>query len=180
MLKRLAAVCLATMLAACVSPAPKAITVAPPGNPQPDAVRNNVAAFKGQAVRWGGVVIAVENLKDETRIEVLARPLDRDGYPKPVDSSLGRFIARVTGFVDPATYPQGRELTVAGKVADVLSRTIGEHPYTYVIVDADIVHLWPQRIEYEPYPYYYDPVWDYPWGPWYPWYPYWPYRYYYR
>lgn len=178
MLKHLAVFCLVATLLACASPAPRAIAEAPPGDPQPDAVRSKVDSFKGQAVRWGGVVMGMQNLKDETRIEILARPLDSEGQPRSVDRNLGRFIARVPHFIDPANYPREREVTVSGKVAGTLDRTIGEHPYTYILVDASLVHLWPQRVEYDPAPRYYDPFWDYPWGPGYPWYPHWPYRYY--
>ncbi|MGH8651549.1 MAG: Slp family lipoprotein [Gammaproteobacteria bacterium] len=40
--------------------------------------------------------------------------------------SLGRFLVSSDGFLDPATYSAGREVTVYGILENVLMRNIGE------------------------------------------------------
>src|SRR5581483_12094141 len=139
----------------------------------------NPDSYSGRHVRWGGTIAGVENGKAETRVEVVARELDRDGRPQPTNRSSGRFIARVEGFLDPAAYRKGREVTVAGTVDGSTTRKIGEYNYRYPVVKADTIYLWEPRVEPQRYrdPYYYDPFWG-PWGPWGPFGPFRPYPYY--
>lgn len=162
--------------------APDAIREPPPGDPSLSEVGGNVDAYIGKRVRWGGMIAGVENRPDETWLEIVAQPLDRSGRPRGDGRSLGRFIAKVEGFLDPAVYAKGRQVTVAGTVAGALTRPIGEYPYTYVVVEADAVELWPAEVErtyYRRDPFYdpfYDPLWParvYPWYAPYPFYPYW-------
>ena len=124
----------------------------------------------GQRVRWGGTILAVINRERTTEIEVLARPLGRDGAPAFESSGQGRFIVEVTGFLDPAEYPKDRELTVVGVITGHQTRPVGDYPYVYPIVRAETRHLWPEQ----PPPAVYGPAypWSGPWfGPWYdPWY----------
>jgi outer membrane lipoprotein len=140
----------------------------------------------GQSVRWGGTILAVRNLPDRSEIELLARPLAHDGEPRAAAKPVGRFIAEVSGFVDPAEYPQDRRLTVFGAVREVVVREIGEYPYHYPVVTASSRYLWPL----ERWPVagpsslyargawvWGPPYWPYPgpfYGPYYrPWFPYW-------
>jgi outer membrane lipoprotein len=171
------------LLAACATRAPDAIREPPPEDLSLAEVSRNPEAYQGRRVRWGGMVAAVENRPNETWIDVVARPLDGSGRPRAGDTSLGRFAARVQGFLDPAIYRQGREITVAGAVEGAVTRLIGQYPYRYVMVDADTTRLWePEPRAYYRDPYYdpyYDPFWRsrfYPWHPWYgpgPFHPFW-------
>jgi len=127
--------------------------------------------MRGATVRWGGHIVGVQNSANETLVEVMSRRLDGDGEPLEEDASEGRFLVKLKGFVDPATFAVGRALTVRGTIDGVIERAIGDYPYRYVVVKADRVYLWPPRPRYAPYPYvyypyYYDPLW---WDPWYPW-----------
>lgn len=169
------------LLAGCATSTPEAIREPPPEDLSLAEVRGNVDAHIGKRVRWGGTIAGVENRPEETWLEIVAQPLDRSGRPRAVNGSLGRFIAKVKGFLDPAVHAKGREVTVAGTVAGTLTRPIGEYPYTYVVVDADTVKLWEPQVErayyrdpfYDPF---YDPLWParaYPWYAPYPFYPYW-------
>lgn len=97
----------------------------------------------GQRVRWGGRILAVNNLADHTELILLAWPLSRDGKPRLETKPSGRFIATIAGFVDPAAYPVQRLLTVAGPITGVAVRPIGEYPYQYPRVAAKSLHLWP-------------------------------------
>jgi outer membrane lipoprotein len=168
----------AVLLGGCASVVPEAIRSATPGNLQVAQVREHPEQFRGAVVRWGGNIISTRNESDHTIIEIVARDLDGDGRPLEEDRSLGRFIVKVQGFLDPTVYKPERELTVHGRIEGVVEQAIGEYRYAYPVVQADNVYLWKQRhppqayMPYRyPYPYYYDP-W-YPWG--WPYYRPWPY-----
>jgi outer membrane lipoprotein len=150
--------------------------------PAPLTVREARAAperHAGTPVRWGGNILHIENAADTTDVELLARALDATGAPRMDAEPQGRFIARFTGFLDPAEYPRERLLTVTGVLAGAETRDVGEYPYRYPVVRATGKHLWPEPepVVYGPwYPEpWYDP-WHPPWwgpgpGPWYrPWY----------
>ncbi len=173
----------AALLTGCATYLPEAIRKAPPKDIAVSEVRRNIDLYKGQFVRWGGTIASVENRKGETWLEIVARELDGDGRPRETDVSQGRFLARITGFLDPAVYAPGREMTVAGTIEGHLTRKIGEYVYTYPVVNVELSHLWPVRVRYPRDYYYYDPFWPYPWYPWSPWYPWgypYPYSYPYR
>jgi outer membrane lipoprotein len=164
------------LLAGCASNIPKAISTPPANNPLVAEVRADPPRFKGAHVRWGGTITTLENQANETWIEIIGRELDRSGEPRGTDRSSGRFFAIVDGFLDPALYSEGRELTVAGVVDGETTRKIGDYDYTFPLVRVDDYLLWPLRAEPDMYDY--PPYWYYdPWGPWYPYY--YPYRHYY-
>jgi outer membrane lipoprotein len=126
----------------------------------------------GTPVRWGGTIAQVDNKQNETWIELVQKDLRNSGQPLASDHSEGRFVARVAGFLDPAIYSKGREMTVAGTLDQPLPGRIGEFGYLFPVVKANTVYLWekePDVVYYDPMPYwYYDP-----------WYPYrFPYHYY--
>jgi outer membrane lipoprotein len=68
-----------------------------------------------------------------------------------------------------AIYNGGRKVTVAGEVRGKKIQRLGEIDYTYPLISAKEIHLWPvekdERV-YCPYPYWHYPWWYYP-------YPYW-------
>lgn len=168
----------AVLLGGCATTVPEPIRTAPPAEVHVEEVRTAPQTFLGTTVRWGGHIVAVRNLRDTTLIEIVARRLDQEGRPLEEDRSSGRFLAKVAGFLDPAIYAAGRELTVRGQIEGVIEQPIGEFPYTYPLVRAERVHLWPPRpVRVPARPYYYDPFWYDPWYPWgWPYYPYYPYR----
>ncbi|MCK4389520.1 MAG: Slp family lipoprotein [Desulfobacterales bacterium] len=62
------------------------------------------------------------------------------------------------------------KVTIAGEIQGKKIQRLGEIDYTYPLISAKEIHLWPpkkeERVFYYPYPY-----WHYPWwyGPyWYP------------
>ncbi len=143
---------------------PQAIQTPLPKSPSLTQVRiGEVEEFSGAEVRWGGKVVKVENQSTDTLIEVVAYELQGNGRPIPDDSSPGRFLARVDGFLDPTIYEPGRLWTVVGRLEGKMSRPIGGYAYTYPIVQVGHHHLWPgpspdrRRGYYYPrhYPYYY-------------------------
>ena len=160
------------LLSACASNIPEAIRSAQPSVVRATEVQRAPETYRGTLVRWGGSIVAVRNLKDETRIEVVSRRLDGSGRPLAEDRSEGRFIAKVSGFLDPAVYGAGRDITVTGRVDGALEQQIGEFAYTHPLVQSEEIYLWeplPPPSRYRDYdPFWHDPF--YPWG-----YPYWPY-----
>lgn len=159
----------ALALAGCASSVPRSIRDAPATQLSVAEVQQASDRAIGQRVRWGGSIIAVVNLERSTQIEVLSRPLDRDGEPRPAADGQGRFIAELPGFVDPAGYPQDRLLTVVGPVTGVVTRAVGEYPYPYPVLAATSRYLWPEQVAvpypYTPYGWYGYSPWYGPWGP---------------
>lgn len=97
----------------------------------------------GKSVQWGGVILSTTNLKDSTRIEVLAYPLDADERPQTGSTPLGRFILERSGYLEPATYAEGRQITVVGTVTDTQRGQVGDADYNYPIIAARQLHVWP-------------------------------------
>jgi outer membrane lipoprotein len=173
------------ILAGCASPLPVALQEAPPNSPHVAQVRQDPGQYVGSQVRWGGEIEAIENRSSETWLEIVHRPLGSSGRPADTDQSAGRFLARVQGFLDPAVYTQGRDVTLGGVLAQPVTRSIGQFPYVFPVVDVNAMYLWPPRVE-PVYVYPNDPWWD-PWYPWpyyrypnYPWYPHLGYPYWWR
>jgi outer membrane lipoprotein len=126
-------------------------------------------AYKGKIVLWSGLIISSVNLKEGTLIEVLQKPADMQEKPRDVDKSEGRFLALYSSYLDVAIYRQGRKVAVAGEVQGKKIQRLGEIEYTYPLIAAKEIHLWPvekeQRV-YHPYPYWHYPRWYYPyWWP---------------
>lgn len=157
----------ALAVAGCAGNIPREIREGPPSQPIPAQIREGDTAPTGARVRWGGTILAVHNRERATDIEVLARPLDTTGEPRERADGQGRFLARVGRFVDPAEYPRDRLITVSGTLSGVETRPVGDYPYRFPVVEAEVLHLWPEPVDYPPYPYH---PWSSPWyDPWYPW-----------
>jgi outer membrane lipoprotein len=156
------------LLGACASQIPQGIRKAPADMPTLEQVRTHPDDYQGRQVRWGGKLIQTENREDTTWLTLLDRPLYRDGEPKFTDDSDGRFIAIVPGFLDPQVYVSDRRVTVSGTLLRSETNKVGDYPYTYPVVQADVWYLWPVETE-PPYGYPY-PGWYAPWyyDPWYP------------
>jgi outer membrane lipoprotein len=168
---------IALLVGACASQVPQGIREAPADNPSLGQVRAQATGYLGRQVRWGGTIIATENREDATWLTVLGLPLYKGGAPQFTDDSAGRFIAIVPAFLDPQVYAPDRQVTVTGTLLRTEAGKVGEYPYTYPVIRADVWYLWPEQTELPygyPYPGWYDP-WYYD-----PWYPYgygYPYRY---
>ncbi|MBB1125699.1 Slp family lipoprotein [Thiospirillum jenense] len=163
-----------TLTGGCVtSPIPAQLNHQPVRNIELTAVQQHPTAFIGQAVRWGGQILRIINHRQQSEIELLAYPLDQSGYPQLNRAGLGRFIAKVTGFIDPNVYAAERLLTVVGAVDATQTGNIGEYNYRYPVIKVATHHLWP-AIEpiilatpnpHDHYYYRYSPWYDpYPFG----------------
>jgi len=110
----------------------------------PQSVTASPQAATGKSVQWGGTIIGVTNLPDRTQIEVLAYPLNSKARPQVDGSALGRFFLEQSGFLDPATYKQGRQISAVGSISGTRNSKVGEASYDQPVVDARQIYLWPE------------------------------------
>jgi outer membrane lipoprotein len=106
-------------------------------------LRAQPKAHIGARVILGGDIVATVPKPGETEIEVLSRRLGGGDVPERGDRTDGRFLVRTREFLDPAVYARGRRLTVLGTVAGVEDRRVGELPYSYPVINAERIKLWP-------------------------------------
>ena len=121
--------------------------------------------FRGEVILWGGVIIETLARSGDTLIFVRQTELDCQKRPKNPDQSAGRFILHYPGFLDPAIYSKGREITVVGKIAGKEDRLIGQRLYTYPVIENHALRLW-EKWEARPYsynPWYWNDPFFYPW-----------------
>lgn len=155
---------LTTILAGCASNVPQQIRDEPSLNITPSQVQHAAESYTGKTIRWGGAIIEIQNRKTETRLTILAQALGRYGEPIEGDESLGRFIAIIPRFLDPAIYAKQRTITIYGDIHQVVTEKIDDFTYHYPLITVRQHYLWPARqAEEEFYPYYW-------YDPWYPYY----------
>jgi len=98
--------------------------------------------FRGKSVMLGGTIVEIRNRKEGTQMEVLQRPLAREGRPVYTDETGGRFLVDVPQFIDAAVYQPGRAVTVIGSVEGARMQRLGEIEYRYPVLTVKQVHLW--------------------------------------
>lgn len=96
----------------------------------------------GGNVIWGGVIVSAHNLNDRTQLEILSYPLSNDQRPKTDEKPTGRFLIQSAGYLELASYQQGRLITVLGSVQDVTEGTVGDAQYQYPTITSNEIHLW--------------------------------------
>ncbi len=138
--------------------------------PQQAALSQSVAV---SPVRWGGTILSSNNTAEQSCFEILGRPLDYNARPLATDSEQGRFLACKPGFIDPAVFEPGRDVTIIGAVTGIEEHKVDDFDYRYPKLQAQTVYLWPERAVVESY--YVEPFF-YP----YPYYFYYPHHHYYR
>jgi outer membrane lipoprotein len=128
------------------------------------AVQKDPERYLGKTVLWGGVITEITNKQNETDLNVRQAELDIEKRPKNLDQSAGRFIIRYAGFLDPAIYQAGRQVTVAGEVVGKEVLPLEKIQYSYPFILAKEIHLWEKLLPLRPWPYY-SYYWDPFWGP---------------
>ena len=103
---------------------------------------SNPDSHKGKQVLWGGAIISSTNLKNETRLEVLAYPLDSDHYPQTDKPAYGRFLLLNEGYLETVDYAPGRLITASGTLEGIRKSKLDESEYTYPLLRAEKLHLW--------------------------------------
>lgn len=103
----------------------------------------------GKVVRLGGVILNVANEERGTVLEILEKPLNWRGRPKPGDASGGRFMAVFGTFLDKAIYRPHRAVTIIGEIIGVETAPLGEMAYDYPLLSGRGITLWQARGYFE-------------------------------
>ena len=147
------------------------------------AIRN-ITQYKDAPVRWGGVVIDVENEQNFSLVQILYYPLNSYGRPRLDKPNEGRFLIKSPEFLDPAVYSKDTEITIAGTLKGDIERKVGNKTLRLPLILSTVIYLWPDYIPGNyygyggygvfgfGYPYYGYYGYPYYWGGYY-----WPYRY---
>lgn len=135
-------------------------------NPPVAAVQENIEAYKNTPITWGGVILETNNGEEQSEVLIITKRLESSTRPIEGDQTLGRFIAKIDGFLDPAIYSKDREMSVHGVIIGQETRKVDDFEYTYPVVQVSEHQLWEVRVEYynngyyDNYmyaPYYYQP-----------------------
>jgi outer membrane lipoprotein len=110
-----------------------------------EAIRD-IAHYKEAPVRWGGVVIDVENEQSFSLVQILYYPLNSYGRPQLDKTNEGRFLIKSPEFLDPAVYTKNSEITVAGTLKGDIERAVGNKSLRLPIISAKVIHLWPAYV----------------------------------
>ncbi|GAA5646634.1 MULTISPECIES: Slp family lipoprotein [Vibrio] len=99
----------------------------------------------GTPIRLGGVIAAVTNLDNKTRIEVVNLPISESGKPDIDKEPHGRFVGYIDGFIDPVTFAKGRMVTLLGTSQGTEQEKVGDYDYRFPVMQISGYHLW--RVE---------------------------------
>jgi outer membrane lipoprotein len=100
---------------------------------------------RSRPLQWGGIIVETRNLEQTTELEILAYPLKSNGQPDLSASPTGRFIAQRPGYLERIDYRKGRRVTATGKLTERRTGQVGETAYTFPVLLADELVLWPEQ-----------------------------------
>lgn len=104
-----------------------------------------VDQYQHETVRWGGVIVEVENTEDRARLTVVHFPLTRYGKPITSKDSDGRFVVLSERFLDPIIYKKGKLITVIGQVDGFETQQVDRRTLTLPIILLQENYLWPEN-----------------------------------
>lgn len=116
----------------------------------PQQAVSEASAVRGNSILWGGVIIKSTNLRAQSRLEILAYPLDSSQYPLTDNHPLGRFLLLTDGYLETVDYAPGRLVTVRGSLTGTESGKVGDTSYIYPVVESQDIYLWSQNGRSEP------------------------------
>jgi len=113
----------------------------------------NIDSYKDAPVRWGGVIIDVENEENISLVQALFYPLNYLGRPK-LDGPHGKFfVIKSTEFLDPVIYTKNKEITVVGTLNGGIERTVGKKVIQVPLLLSTATHLWTEYYHKDYYDY---------------------------
>lgn len=112
--------------------------------PFPEIMRSP-GQYRGKIVRLGGVIVDVVYEQEGSTLEILEKPLNWRGRPKPGDESGGRFMAIFGTFLDKEIYRSNRPITIIGEIIGIKTAFIGEMEYNYPLLSGRGIHLWEEK-----------------------------------
>jgi outer membrane lipoprotein len=98
--------------------------------------------YRGTWLVLAGVIVTSKNTDEGAFIEILQKPMDRDGRPLDTDVSEGRFIVQSDRFLDSAIYYRGREISVIAEVMGRKELPLDEIMYSYPLLAIREIYLW--------------------------------------
>ena len=113
----------------------------------------NIDRNKDVPVRWGGVIIDVENEENFSLVQVLFYPLNYSAHPRLDKPNEGRFVIKSAEFLDPVIYAKGREITVVGILNGSIERTVGRKVIQVPLILSTAIYLWPKHYHNDYYSY---------------------------
>lgn len=142
------------MVSGCVSPSPPGeVAIATVQEVQQGSMESGIP------LRWGGTITHVRNKKDITVLEIVSRPLLRSGRPRHNDQTDGRFMAEISGFLDPEIVRAGRDISVIGTITRLENGQVGEAEYQYPVMSVFNYRFWKKASEIDAnsgYPHYFE------------------------
>ncbi len=129
-------------LGACTS-LPPAIEEAQVDDISYNQVSADLDRYKNAQVRWGGVIIGVENEETNSLMQVLFYPLDHYGRPQIDKPSAGHFVIKSTEFLDAEVYAMDREIVAVGTIDSEIARTFDTQSTQVPQMSSTAIHLWP-------------------------------------
>ena len=138
------------LLGACVS-TPPSITDTHVVDVSYSEASQNIDSYKGDLVRWGGVITDVEYEEDFNLIEVYFRPLAGSGRPHTLryKSVEGPFVIKPAYPIDPETLYIFSEIAVVGTLDGDIKRTVdGKEVSVPLIVVNDPQNLYTWEKDY--------------------------------
>lgn len=132
------------LLGACIS-LPQAMRDANVVNISYAQASQNMNSHKDVLVRWGGVIIDVENEENFSLVQVLYYPLNYLWRPQLDETHGGRFVIKSAEFLDPVIYAKDREITVVGMLSGGIERTVGKKVIQVPLIKSTATHLWPKH-----------------------------------
>jgi outer membrane lipoprotein len=130
------------ILTACTN-LPTAILNAPTFDLSFPQASQAINQYKNSPVRWGGLIINVENEKNAGFIQVLSYPLARGGRPRLEQPAQGRFVIQLKDYLEASVYTRDTLLTVAGSLIGSIERVIDKKVMRIPVISASVIYLWP-------------------------------------
>lgn len=140
---RLAAITGLLILSACAS-TPEFNLTGVIHNKTPKQLVDQFATLRDNNILIGGTIINSINTKSGTQLEILAYPLDSNHYPRTENTTSGRFLAVNSGFLETVNFAPGRQVSLVGKLTNIVAGKIGEADYTYPNLEISQIYLWTQ------------------------------------
>jgi outer membrane lipoprotein len=112
--------------------------------PSPYRVAEAPERWVDRDIVWGGMIVEVRNFERHSEIEMLAYPLDDKQRPMLELADEGRFIALVPGYVEANDFPEGRFMSLVGRITGERRGQLRNEPYLWPEVDIERLHLWPR------------------------------------
>lgn len=100
------------------------------------------ATLRDRSFTWGGAIQTLSNQAEDTRLEILAYPLDQRRRPIKGEPSGGRFLVDMDGFLEPRELPPGTLVTVEGHFKRLVIGKVGESDYLYPLLRGDNLEVW--------------------------------------